>query len=77
MATRRAETSTLDAGERADPDLNLLAGSSTSQRDVVNANCSFGVRLSSAVVGCLWGMRTEVVGGQGIVAGHRLAAAGL
>ena len=39
----------LDAGERADTDLNLLAGSSTSRRDVVNANCS---RRCPAVVGC-------------------------
>jgi len=34
-------------------------------------------RLTSADVGCLWGIRTEVVGATGILAGHRLAAAGL
>ena len=64
----------MDAGERADTDLNLLAGSSTSRRDVVNANCSLGC---PAVTGCLWGIRTEVVGGTGIVAGHGLAAQSL
>ena len=34
-------------------------------------------RLTSADVGCLWGIRTEVVGATGILAGHRLAAHGL
>jgi len=30
----------------------------------VNANCSLGVRLWSVVTGRLWGIRTEVVGGE-------------
>ena len=38
---------------------------STSWREVVNARIvRLAVRLSSDVVGCLWGIRTEVVVGQ-------------
>jgi hypothetical protein len=36
-----------------------------------------GVRLSSAFTGYLWGIRTEVIGVTGIVAGQRVVAHGL
>jgi hypothetical protein len=51
---------------------------STSWREVVNARIvRWAVRLSSDVVGYLWGIRTEVCWWTGIVAVHRLAAQGL
>jgi hypothetical protein len=62
-----------------DEALDALFSLDLKDQDAVNGKvpAPVSVRLATADVGCLGGIRAEVVGGKGIFAGHRLAAQGL
>ena len=62
-------------GPAACPRLRPAMFTRRRQRGSVHAPGS--VRLATADVGCLWGIRTEVIGSTGVFAGHGVAAYGL